>query len=246
MSPSTVALDAPSAPAAIPDLEKATAEERVRWAADTFGDRLILTTSFGIKSAVMLHLVTRLVPDIPVVFIDTGYLFPETYRFAQELTDRLKLNLKTYNPAMSAARMEALYGKIWEGEAGSDEHERYKLITKKEPMNRAVKELRAKAWLAGLQREQGSTREELPAVVRQNKTTKIYPTIDWDNRTVHRYLTTHGLPYHPLFEKAYVSVADWHSTKKLEPGMNEEDARGGAAKRECGLHEPSGRGDFSI
>jgi phosphoadenosine phosphosulfate reductase len=246
MSSSLAAPVARRAPAVLPNLEAATAEERIRWAAETFGERLILTTSFGIKSAVMLHLVTRIVPDIPVVFIDTGYLFPETYRFARDLTDRLKLNLKTYNPAMSAARMEALFGKIWEGEAGSAEHERYKFITKKEPMKRAVKELRAKAWLAGLQREQGSTREDLPAVVRQDKTVKIYPTIDWDNRTVHRYLTKHDLPYHPLFDQAYVSVGDWHSTDKLEPGMNEEDARGGAGKRECGLHEPSGRGDFSI
>jgi phosphoadenosine phosphosulfate reductase len=246
MSSSLAAPVARRASAVLPNLETATAEERVRWAAETFGDRLILTTSFGIKSAVMLHLVTRVVPDIPVVFIDTGYLFNETYRFAQELTERLKLNLKTYNPAMSAARMEALYGKIWEGEAGSKEHERYKLITKVEPMNRAVKELRAKAWLAGLQRDQGSTRDELPVVVRQNKTTKIYPTIDWDNQTVHRYLKKYSLPYHPLFDQSYVSVGDWHSTDKLEPGMSEEDARGGAAKRECGLHEPSGRGDFSI
>src|SRR5471030_50250 len=97
---------AAAAPDHTPDLEKASAEERVRWAVDTFGDRLIMTTSFGIKSAVLLHLVTRIVPEIPVIFIDTGYLFPETYRFAEELRQRLKLNLKTYNPEMSAARME--------------------------------------------------------------------------------------------------------------------------------------------
>jgi phosphoadenosine phosphosulfate reductase len=229
-----------------PDLEKATAEERVRWAADTFGEQLVMTTSFGIQSAVMLHLVTRIVPEIPVVFIDTGYLFPETYRFAQELTERLKLNLKTYNPAMSAARLEALHGKLWEAEAKSPELERYKLITKKEPGDRAVRELRAKAWLAGLRRTQGSTREALPVVQKQNKITKIHPILDWNNQTIYRYLQQHGLPYHPLFDQGYVSVGDWHSTKKLEPGMSEEDTRGGAAKRECGLHEPSGRGDFSI
>jgi phosphoadenosine phosphosulfate reductase len=233
-------------PSPPPDLEKATAEDRVRWAADTFGEQLVMTTSFGIQSAVMLHLVTRIVPDIPVVFIDTGYLYDETYRFAQELTVRLKLNLKNYNPIMSAARMEALHGKPWEGKAGSPEAELYKLIVKREPMDRAVRELRAKAWLAGLRRTQGSTREALPVVQRQNKITKIHPIVDWDNRRIHRYLTEHALPYHPLWEKGYATVGDWHSTQKLEPGMTEEDARGGAAKRECGLHEPSGRGDFSI
>jgi phosphoadenosine phosphosulfate reductase len=226
------------------DLETATAEERVRWATATFSNRLVMTTSFGIQSAVMLHLVTRIVPEIPVVFIDTGYLFPETYRFAQALTERLKLNLHTYVPRATAAQQEALFGKLWEQSPA--ELERYKLVNKREPMDRAVRELRATAWLAGLRREQASTREALPVVQRQNKITKVHPIIDWDNRRVHRYLTEHGLPYHPLWEQGYVSVGDWHSTKKLEPGMTEEDTRGGADKRECGLHVPSGRGDFSI
>ncbi len=237
---------AAAAPNDQPDLEKASAEERVRWAVDTFGERLVLTTSFGIQSAVMLHLVTRIAPEIPVVFIDTGYLFPETYRFAQELTERLKLNLKTYNPTISAARMEALHGKLWEAEADTAQEELYKLTVKREPMDRAVRELRAEAWLAGLRREQASTREALPVVQKQNKITKIHPIVDWSNQTIYRYLKQYDLPYHPLFDQGYVSVGDWHSTKKLEPGMTEEDTRGGAAKRECGLHEPSGRGDFSI
>ena len=90
------------------DLEKVTAEERVRWAVENFGAGLVMTTSFGIQAAVMLHLVTRVVPDIPVIFIDTGYLFPETYRFADELVRRLALNLRIYNPAMTAARQEGL------------------------------------------------------------------------------------------------------------------------------------------
>jgi len=78
------------------ELENASAQDRVKWAHETYGDGLILTTSFGVQSAVMLHLVTSVVPEIPVVFIDTGYLFPETYRFAKELSLRLKLNLKKF------------------------------------------------------------------------------------------------------------------------------------------------------
>lgn len=214
------------------------------WAVDTFGDGLVLTTSFGIQSAVMLHLVTRITPSIPVVFIDTGYLFPETYRFADDLTKRLKLNLKTYVPAATAAQQEALHGKQWE--LGLEGLKRYNFINKVEPMDRAVRELKATAWLAGLRRSQASTREALPVVQTQNKLVKVHPIVDWDNRRVHRYLTEHGLPYHPLWEQGYVSVGDWHSTSKLEPGMNEQDTRFGGLKRECGLHESSGRGDFSI
>jgi phosphoadenosine phosphosulfate reductase len=234
-----------SVPAAdTPDLERATAEERVRWAVDTYGDGLVLTTSFGIQAAVMLHLVTRIVPRIPVIFIDTGYLFPETYRFAADLTKKLNLNLKTYVPAQTAAQQEALYGKQWE--LGLDGLKRYNHLNKVEPMDRAVRELGATAWLAGLRRTQASTRGQLPVVQHQNKVTKVHPIIDWDNRTIHQYLTEHGLNYHPLWEEGYVSVGDWHSTSKLEAGMTEEQTRFGGLKRECGLHESTGRGDFQI
>ena len=226
------------------DLEVVSAQERVKWAVEEFADGLVLTTSFGIQSAVMLHLVTRIVPGIPVIFIDTGYLFPETYRFARELTEKLSLNLKTYVPAQTAARQEALHGRQWE--QGIEGLKRYNHINKVEPMDRAVRELRATAWLAGLRRSQASTREALPVVQRQNKITKIHPIIDWDNRTIHRYLTEHGLDYHPLWEEGYVSVGDWHSTSKLEAGMTEEQTRFGGLKRECGLHENSGRVDFQI
>ncbi len=226
------------------DLEKASAQERVKWALDEFGEGLVLTTSFGIQSAVMLHLVTRIAPKIPVIFVDTGYLFPETYRFAKDLTEKLSLNLKTYVPAMTAAQQEALFGKRWE--QGIDGLKRYNHLNKVEPMDRAVRELQATAWLAGLRRSQASTREALPVVQRQNKITKVHPIIDWDNRTIHRYLTDHGLNYHPLWEEGYVSVGDWHSTSKLEVGMTEEQTRFGGLKRECGLHESSGRVDFQI
>ncbi|MEM7790781.1 MAG: phosphoadenosine phosphosulfate reductase family protein, partial [Verrucomicrobiota bacterium] len=115
------------------DLEVASAVDRVRWAKSEYGDGLVLSTSFGIQSAVMLHLVTQLIPEIPVVFIDTGYLFPETYRFAAELSERLNLNLKTYQPRLSAAHQEALHGKLWEqGLEGLDQYNR---INKVEPMD---------------------------------------------------------------------------------------------------------------
>jgi len=241
-------MNAPATPEALSarelTLEQATAQERVQWAVDTYGDGLVLTTSFGIQSAVMLHLVTRIVPKIPVIFIDTGYLFPETYRFAADLTRKLHLNLKTYVPSQTAAQQEALHGKQWE--QGLEGLQRYNHLNKVEPMDRAVRELKATAWLAGLRRSQASSREKLPVVRHQNKITKIHPILDWDNRTIHRYLTDHGLNYHPLWEEGYVSVGDWHSTSKLEAGMTEEQTRFGGLKRECGLHESTGRVDFQI
>lgn len=225
-------------------LERASARERVRWAHQRYGDRLVMSTSFGVQSGVMLHLVTRLVPDIPVIFIDTGYLFPETYRFAAELTERLKLNLKVYNPLMTPARQEALYGKRWE--MGPEKLQEYNFDNKVEPMNRALSELGAEAWLAGLRREQADTRESLPVVQQQNRTVKIHPIIDWGSRETYYYLTENGIPHHPLWEEGYVSVGDWHSTRKLAEGMTEQQTRFGGLKRECGLHEVSHRYDFQI
>src|SRR5450755_3316236 len=87
-------------------LSGASPSERVSWALGQFGDALVFSTSFGAQSAVMLHLATRIAPGIPVVFIDTGYLFPETYQFADLLTRRLRLNLRVYRAAESPAWLE--------------------------------------------------------------------------------------------------------------------------------------------
>lgn len=225
-------------------LEQRLAPDRIRWAQATFGAQLVLSTSFGIQSAVMLHLATQIWPSIPVIFIDTGYLFPETYRFAEELTVRLRLNLHVYQPTMTAARQEALHGKLWE--QGQEGLQRYGLINKIEPMSRALGALGASAWLSGIRRSQSASRQATPVLVRQNRTFKIHPLIDWTDRDIHRYLETHGLPYHPLREQGYVSLGDWHSTRQLTDGMSVEETRFNGLKRECGLHEDSGRLDFQI
>jgi len=226
------------------DLEKRDARERVLWALEKFRGHAVLSTSFGAQAAVMLHLVTRLDPQIPVVFIDTGYLFPETYRFAEELTEKLGLNLKIYAPLMSAARQEALYGKLWE--QGVEGLEKYGRLNKVEPMNRAMRELGAGLWLAGLRREHASTREELPVVKRQNRILKLHPIVDWTDRQVGEYLAQHGLPYHPLWEQGYISIGDTHSTERFADGMRPEDTRFSGLKRECGLHEERDEPEYMI
>ena len=134
-------------------LENAEASSVVEWSAETFGNGLVMSTSFGIQAAVMLHLVTKVRPNIPVIWVDTGYLPAETYKFAERLTQRLELNLKVYQSSVSPARMEALYGKLWE-QNDVDALNRYDRIRKVEPMQRALRELQATAWLAGLRKDQ--------------------------------------------------------------------------------------------
>ncbi len=232
-TPATAELDLQAVNASLAD---AGAQDVVRWAADTFGRGLIMTSSFGAQAAVMLHLVTRVVPDVPVVFIDTGFLFPETYRFADELTRRLNLNLKVYQSPISPARMVALEGRLWEGDA--EALNRYDRLRKVEPMQRALQELGATAWLAGLRREQTDFRRSLDRVTRQNGIYKIHPILDWTTRDVHEYLKAHDLPYHPLYEKGYASIGDWHSTTSILDGQHEREGRFRGLKQECGLHVP--------
>ncbi|MEY2879520.1 MAG: hypothetical protein RLZZ15_1900 [Verrucomicrobiota bacterium] len=219
-------------------LASASAEDRVAWAAREFGGGLVLSSSFGAQAAVMLSLATRIVPNIPVVFIDTGYLFPETYRFADELTAKLKLNLHVYRAELTPAWLEARHGKLWE--QGIDGLERYNRLVKVAPMQRALRELGATAWLAGLRRAQSSSRERLEIVGRQDAHFKIHPIIDWSDRDIHRYLTQHGLPYHPLWDQGYVSIGDTHTSRPLTADLTPEQTRFFGLKRECGLHEELG------
>jgi phosphoadenosine phosphosulfate reductase len=204
-------------------LEKKTAEERVRWALDGLRPRIVLSSSFGAQAAVLLHLVTRQWPEIPVVLVDTGYLFPETYRFVDELTERLRLNLKVYRPALSAAYQEARYGKLWE--QGVDGITRYNRMNKIEPMQRALDELDAHAWIVGLRRSQASTRRELGVLGMQDGFLKVHPIVDWNDKHVYDYLTRYDLPYHPLWEQGYPSIGDWQTSAKLTDGMAEEETR---------------------
>lgn len=217
------------------DLEASPVEDRIRWGFEHFGDSIGLTSSFGAQSAVMLHLVTQQRPDVPVILLDTGYLFKETYDFVDQLTERLNLNLKVYRAPLSAAWQEAKWGKLWE--QGVEGIERYNQINKVEPLARATEELGIKATFAGIRRQQASSREKLPVLASQKGKIKIHPIIDWTDMDVGEYLTKHDLPYHPLWDEGYVSIGDWHTTKKLTDGMTAEETRFFGLKRECGLNE---------
>jgi phosphoadenosine phosphosulfate reductase len=217
------------------DLEEQSAQQRVAWALEHLPANFVLSSSFGAQAAVMLHLLVQQYPDIPVVLTDTGYLFPETYQFVDTLAAKLKLNLQVYRDELTPAWQEARYGKLWE--QGIKGIEKYNRMNKVAPMQKALQDLEAKTWFAGLRRSQSDERETLPVVQRLDKQFKIYPIIDWSNKDIHYYLKEHDLPYHPLWEQGYVSIGDWHTTRSLQEGMSEQDTRFFGMKRECGLHE---------
>ncbi|MDT0603943.1 phosphoadenylyl-sulfate reductase [Thalassotalea castellviae] len=215
-------------------LEKQNATQRVEWAMENLPSKFVLSSSFGIQSAVMLHMLTQVDSNIPVLLTDTGHLFPETYQFIEQLTDRLKLNLHVYSAKESAAWQMAKYGEEWAKDEASLKS--YNRRNKVEPLERGLNELQAGSWFSGVRRQQSDHREGLPVVSILRGRFKVHPIIDWDNRDVHQYLTKHGLPYHPLWDQGYVSVGDTHSTRPLTLGMEESETRFSGMSRECGLH----------
>jgi len=219
-----------------PCLEKMEATERLQWALDFLPENAIVTSSFGAQSAVMLHLVTRFRPDMPVVLIDTGYLFDETYQFIDRLVERLGLNLKIYHPSISPAWQENRFGRRWE--QGPEGIRQYNQMNKVEPMERALEDLQVGTWFSGLRREQSDTRQGLAVLQRHGRVVKVSPIADWTNRDVHKYLQAHDLPYHPLWDRGYVSIGDRHTSQPLVEGMSAQDTRFFGMVRECGLHEP--------
>ena len=215
--------------------EALPAEERIARALEMLPGTHVLTSSFGAQAAVMLHLATRVRPGIPVVLIDTGYLFPETYRFIDALTERLKLNLKVFRSEASPAWQETRFGKLWEhGLAGI---ERYNRINKQEPMERALAQLGAATWISGLRRAQAQTRAQIAPVELRHARYRVHPLFDWTDHDVGRYLSQHELPYHPLWEKGYLSIGDWHTTRSVSEAGCVDGLRFFGLKRECGLHE---------
>lgn len=210
------------------------AEARVHWALTHLPGPHVLSSSFGAQAAVMLHMVSRQQPDIPVVVVDTGYLFAETYRFIDQLSQQLELNLQVVRPALSPAWLEARHGQLWQ--QGREGIERYNRLAKVEPMREALDRLGAATWFAGLRRQQSRSRADVPLLEQRHGRWKVHPIADWSDRDVGMYLKRHNLPYHPLREQGYLSIGDTHTTRRWEPGMREEDTRFFGLKRECGIH----------
>ena len=216
-------------------LAQMDAATRIEWSFDALPGAHVLSSSFGAQSAVLLHMATRLRPELPVVVVDTGYLFPETYAFIDQLRERLRLNLVIAQADQSPAWMEARHGKLWEH--GIEGLSRYNQLRKLAPMTAALDRLGTGTWIAGPRRSQSASRQALPFLQHRDGRYKLHPIADWTDRDIGHYLQRHGLPYHPLWERGYVSVGDIHTTRPLGDGMTQEETRFFGLKRECGLHE---------
>ncbi|MBN1491273.1 MAG: phosphoadenylyl-sulfate reductase [Phycisphaerae bacterium] len=219
------------------EFEHRRALDIVDWAVSTFDGRIAVSSSFGADSAVMLHLCTRVRPDIPVITVDTGFLFPETVAFRDRLAEQLGLNLKIFRPRMDRAAFLAEHGKMWRVNPDA-----CCAFNKREPFDRAKRELGLHAWFTGIRREQSRTRKNAPIIEKGfDGLIKVCPIATWTAKDVHYYLQENGLPYHPLRAQGFLSIGcqpeEDYCTKRVEPGQDPRAGRwAGFDKTECGLH----------
>jgi len=212
-------------------LEGASPEERLAFAARLFGGELLFTSSFGAQSAVLLHLWSVVCRELPVTFIDTGFLFPETLAYRDRLAARLGLDVRVLRPDIENGAFVTRYG--------TD-------IQRKDPdfccgVNKiaplaALKES-ARGWVSGLRRDQSRTRADVAILEQDGLLVRVHPIATLTAADVAAYLARHELPEHPLVARRYLSIGCAPCTRAVEDGEDERAGRwAGSAKTECGLH----------
>ena len=227
-------------------LEGLSPQDQLAWAQDSFGDGFAVTTSFGIQSAVLLHMVSELASRsgqaVPVIWVDTGYLPPETYQYADQLCGLFGLVLHVAQARLSPARMEALYGRLWETGRVED-LELYHRLRKVEPLDQALQDLQVTCWASGVRGSQTDQRRVMPVLEGVRERWALRPLLRWSHREVYYYMEEHQLPQHPLFAQGYSTVGDWHSSGPDDGDLNGRATRFGGLKQECGIHLPGLMGE---
>jgi phosphoadenosine phosphosulfate reductase len=218
------------------DLSTADPRTIVEFAAKTI-DRLAVATSFQSSGLVILHLLRDVRPDVPILFMDTGFHFPETLEFKERIRDMWDLKLvELRGDHGSAQRQAEMYGpRLYEKDP-----DRCCFINKVQPLQTALEEY--DGWISGLRRDQSPLRTETPVIEAQllpsgNEILKIHPLARWSRDQVNDYIAAHAIPTHPLLDRGYASIGCWPCTRAVTPGEPERAGRwDGLAKTECGIH----------
>jgi phosphoadenosine phosphosulfate reductase len=200
-------------------------------AAEIFADRIALVSSFGAESVVLLHLVAEVDRSVPVIFLDTGKLFPETLQYRDRLIDRLGLtDVRVVHPDPARLAAKDRFGALWMTNADLCCH-----IRKTEPLQRALTGM--DAWFTGRKRFQSDVRSRLTLFEADGVRIKVNPLANWAAADLKAYALKHDLPEHPLVARGFPSIGCVPCTTKVAAG---EDARAGrwrgTDKAECGIH----------
>ena len=219
------------------ELVNMTAPEMLKWGYKKFDNQFAITTSFGIQSSVLLNMVSKLClqKKIKIFWIDTGYLPRETYHYAEKLIEDLSLEIEVLQSELSPARMEAIYGKLWETNKKSD-LDKYHELRKIKPLENGLEKYNIQCWASGVRSSQTENRKKMKFldVIRQRLS--LRPLLNWTNKDIYYYMEENNLPAHPLFIKGYSTVGDWHSSAPDGIDKKGRATRFGGVKQECGIH----------
>ena len=214
-----------------------TPEAIMLWGYKNYDNHFAITTSFGIQSSVILHMVNQcsLQKKIKIFWIDTGYLPSETYKYAERLINDLSLEIDVLQSDLSPARMESLFGKLWETNKSSD-LDKYHEIRKIKPLENALNKYNIYCWASGVRSEQTDNRNKMKFVDVIRERLSLRPLLNWKNKDIFYYMKENNLPSHPLFLKGYSTVGDWHSSSPDSINNEGRSTRFGGMKQECGIH----------
>ena len=213
-------------------LQNADIDTILKWAVDTFGKDLGMTTTCSYNSVVLIHHLKKYYPDIELYFFDTGYHFPETLQFVKHLRETWNLNLEIIKPDISH---EELIERIGNPPYKVDSDECCNLLK----IQSLLKILpRKKAWLSAIRRDQTPNRSRIrPVEIDSRGSLKIHPLYNWHRTELWEFIHKHGIPYNPLYDMNYHSIGCQPCTIAIENPGNERECRWyGMEKVECGLN----------
>lgn len=199
-----------------------------------FGPRLAMSSSFQTQSVPLLYMVSRVIPELPILFLDTGYHFPETLQFRDRLVEQWGLNVRTLRPLESGAS-SALRRDL---EPYQQDPDLCCHVRKVEPLRRAMTDYNA--MISGIRRDQTRVRAEAATLETRNGKGRVHPMLDWTESDVWNYISDHDLPVHPLYHQGYTSIGCAPCTRPVQIEGDTRSGRwAGKLKTECGLHLPA-------
>src|SRR6266576_510783 len=198
------------------------------------GAHVCLTSSFQAEDMVVAHLLKKRLQNFPVLFLDTGYHFPQTYEYRDRMTREWSLNLVNVLPSQTVAQQESVFGILYRNEPSLCCQ-----LRKVEPLMRALEPF--DIWFTGLRREQSPTRKnlkklELHRLPSGKSLWKVSLLADWNWEEVRQYVNTNGIPCLPQYDEGYLSIGCQPCTALPSDPDNPRSGRWGGTKLECGIH----------
>lgn len=212
--------------------ETTSTRDIIVWAVETFRPNVAMSSSFQTQSLPLLHIVSQTAPELPIIFLDTEYHFPETLAFRDRIVEEFGLTLRVVRATVSRDEFVTRYG----DDLYRHDPDTCCYINKVEPMQRASEGL--DAWISGIRRDQSSARVNTQILERTSQgVVRVHPMATWTRRDVWRYIDEHDLPEHPLLAQGYLSVGCAPCTRPTGATGDERAGRwADREKTECGLH----------